>query len=96
MEVDYPEDEREAHELLDRYAELRRQHARVENVRTAADFVTLLLKKRLLSSPAAFANTLAPASQVAREAPPRRRPPVRTRCWPPGIAADEDVDDESG
>ncbi len=59
MPVDYPEDEREAHELLERYAELRRSHHATGSKRSAADFVTLLLKKRLLSSPSAFANTLA-------------------------------------
>lgn len=59
MPVDYPDDEREAHELLERYAELRRAHYDRGAKRSAADFVTLLLKKRLLSSPTAFANTLA-------------------------------------
>jgi superfamily II DNA or RNA helicase len=59
MPVAYPDDEREAHELLERYAELRRSHHTKGSKRSAADFVTLLLKKRLLSSPAAFANTLA-------------------------------------
>jgi superfamily II DNA or RNA helicase len=57
--IDYPEDERRAHELLDRYAELRRSHHVSGSKRSAVDFVTLLLKKRLLSSPSAFANTLA-------------------------------------
>ena len=59
MEVDYPTDERRAHAQLDRYAELRRDHHTSGDKRSAADFVTLLLKKRLLSSPVAFANTLA-------------------------------------
>lgn len=59
MPVDYPDDEREAHELLERYAELRRSHYSKGSHRSAADFVTLLLKKRLLSSPVAFARTLA-------------------------------------
>src|SRR5690606_1347055 len=52
--VDYPDDERRAHELLERYADLRRGHASGGAKRSAADFVTLLLKKRLLSSPVAF------------------------------------------
>ena len=59
MPVDYPDDERRAHELLERYAESRRSHHAKSSKRSAADFVTLLLKKRLLSSPAGFANTLA-------------------------------------
>ena len=57
--VDYPEDERRAHAMLARYAELRRAHHTTGSKRSAADFVTLLLRKRLLSSPVAFANTLA-------------------------------------
>lgn len=61
LEVDYPEDESRAHRLLGRYAELRRKQAGAQGRQSgavAADFVTLLLKKRLFSSPAAFANTL--------------------------------------
>ncbi len=54
-----PKTKREAHQLLERYAELRRSHHAKGSKRSAADFVTLLLKKRLLSSPSAFANTLA-------------------------------------
>jgi superfamily II DNA or RNA helicase len=59
MPITYPDDERTAHDMLDRYAQLRREHYAKGSKRSAADFVTLLLKKRLLSSPAAFANTLA-------------------------------------
>lgn len=58
LEVGYPADEREAHAKLARYAALRSRHAVTTTARTAADFVTLLLKKRLFSSPAAFAHTL--------------------------------------
>jgi superfamily II DNA or RNA helicase len=58
IEVAYPGDEREAHANLARYSELRSKHAGSKAARTAADFVTLLLKKRLFSSPAAFAKTL--------------------------------------
>ena len=58
MPVEYPDDERHAHDLLERYSESRRSHHKKGSKRSAADFVTLLLKKRLLSSPSAFANTL--------------------------------------
>lgn len=58
LEVAYPADEQEAHAKLARYAALRSKHAGSTTARTAADFVTLLLKKRLFSSPAAFAHTL--------------------------------------
>jgi superfamily II DNA or RNA helicase len=69
LEVHYPDDEREAHHKLARYAELRSKRAGSTTARTASEFVTLLLKKRLFSSPAAFAHTLdVHRRSVAREA----------------------------
>jgi len=56
--VQYPEDEREVHDLLKEFAALRRRRLTRARGRKAADLVTLLLKKRLFSSPAAFARTL--------------------------------------
>lgn len=67
LEVEYPEEERNAHRLLTRYAELRRKQgsaAHQKSCEAAADFVTLLMKKRLFSSPAAFAGTLAVHQQT--------------------------------
>jgi superfamily II DNA or RNA helicase len=57
IEVTYTEAEREAHSLLERYAALRRPVPGMD-VGRANDLVTLLLKKRLFSAPAAFAMTL--------------------------------------
>jgi superfamily II DNA or RNA helicase len=57
VEVEYAEDEKRIHELLERYTAARRRRARGLGV-PAGDLVTLLLKKRLFSSPAAFATTL--------------------------------------
>ncbi|WP_026400783.1 DISARM system SNF2-like helicase DrmD [Actinomadura rifamycini] len=57
--VAYPEDEREIHALLRRFADVRRARLNKTRGRRAADLVTLLLKKRLFSSPAAFAHTVA-------------------------------------
>ncbi|MCB0129837.1 MAG: DISARM system SNF2-like helicase DrmD [Caldilineaceae bacterium] len=59
IEVDFTSEEREAHQLLQRYARARRANARDNVERTANEFVLKLLKKRLFSSPAAFAKTLA-------------------------------------
>ncbi|MET8387654.1 DISARM system SNF2-like helicase DrmD [Streptosporangium canum] len=57
--VHYPDDEREAHELLKEFARVRRARLnRSKKGRRAADLVTLLLKKRLFSSPTAFAHTV--------------------------------------
>ncbi|MEZ4862548.1 MAG: DISARM system SNF2-like helicase DrmD [Caldilineaceae bacterium] len=57
--VAYSEEERTVHHHLQTYMALRRQHAKDEAERTATEFVLKLLKKRLFSSPAAFALTLA-------------------------------------
>ena len=50
--VTYPESEREAHALLDEFAALRRRRLTTRRGRASVDLVTLLLKKRLFSSPA--------------------------------------------
>jgi superfamily II DNA or RNA helicase len=60
--VRYPPEEREIHAVLERFAQLRRQRAGGQvgrhSSRKAADLITLLLKKRLFSSPAAFTHTV--------------------------------------
>ena len=75
LEVTYSEAERQAHELLSQYAASRRQSARDRAGQIAADFVTTLLKRRLFSSPKAFAETIdthlatMTASEVAPDGP---------------------------
>lgn len=61
LPVEYPPSEREAHELLAQYTKARQASSAKSTAaqRSATEFVTLLLKKRLLSSPEAFARTLA-------------------------------------
>ncbi|MDH6228157.1 DISARM system SNF2-like helicase DrmD [Streptomyces sp. MJP52] len=58
--VDYTPQEREIHQLLGSFADLRRRKLTpsARGGRRAADLVTLLLKKRLFSSPAAFLHTV--------------------------------------
>ncbi len=56
--VEYPESEREVHRLLAEFTALRRRRAKKLRGRRATDLVTILLKKRLFSSPAAFAHTV--------------------------------------
>jgi superfamily II DNA or RNA helicase len=94
--VAYTDDDRRAHALLEQYADLRRNRHRSGSKRTAADFVSLLLKKRLLSSPSAFANTLAThretmarVSDSAREASDAQLQAVWDRT------TDEAADDEA-
>lgn len=59
LEVNYTPDERQAHQDLKRYSELRAAGARDDGERYATEFVLKLLKKRLFSSPEAFRTTLA-------------------------------------
>lgn len=59
LEVTHSADERRTHQLLERYAAGRRAADGAARAhRTATDFVVTLLKKRLLSSPKAFAETV--------------------------------------
>ncbi len=58
LEVDYPAEEIEIHAALSEYTRLRREDATKRGAKGTADLVTLLLKKRLFSSPAAFHSTL--------------------------------------
>lgn len=58
LEVEYGDDERRVHAELVEYTKLRSAASRAAGERFATDFVLKLLKKRLFSSPAAFAATL--------------------------------------
>ncbi len=58
IEVAFGSAEREMFLLLDEYATARRSSASTPAEQAAARFIALLLKKRLLSSPAAFKHTL--------------------------------------
>ena len=58
LDVTYSASERNAHHSLRRYAELRAKSAVTAGEQFATEFVLKLLKKRLFSSPAAFAATL--------------------------------------
>lgn len=59
LEVDYTEEEREIHDLLRRFTDARAKSVRGSAHEFGSDFVHKLLKKRLFSSPMAFAGTLA-------------------------------------
>ena len=63
IEVAYTPDEKQAHQWLQAYTRLRQDHPAGAAEHTATEFVLKLLKKRLLSSPAAFASTLAKHEQ---------------------------------
>ncbi|GAA5316349.1 MAG: DISARM system SNF2-like helicase DrmD [Candidatus Pelagadaptatus aseana] len=56
--IDYTEGEREIHRLLEAYGESRLNSAQGGQAQFGTKFINNLLKKRLFSSPAAFASTL--------------------------------------
>jgi superfamily II DNA or RNA helicase len=93
IEVAYTDDERFGHDLLGRYLAARRRATATDRVR-ADDLVALLLKKRLFSSPRAFARTLAAHADTA----PTHAGGTPLPDWlTDAIGWDDDlVDDETG
>ena len=75
LEVEYTEAERRAHAALREYAALRQKGATDKVEEVASKFVLKLLKKRLFSSPAAFAATLEQHERSLRSA--RRKTQAR-------------------
>jgi SNF2 family DNA or RNA helicase len=99
LEVDYPDDERRIHAALSEYARLRQVAAQDNAERFASDFVLMTLKKRLFSSPAAFARTLGRHEQslknaTKREATSRPAPGILQRQID-RVDEDYSVDDEA-
>jgi SNF2 family DNA or RNA helicase len=58
IEVAYNKEEKQVHRWLREYSSLRQRNSKTTDERFATEFVLKLLKKRLFSSPAAFATTL--------------------------------------
>ncbi len=58
IEVDYTDEERQAHRWLRQYTDSRTRNAQSDTEKFATEFVLKLLKKRLFSSPEAFKTTL--------------------------------------
>jgi superfamily II DNA or RNA helicase len=58
LPVRYADDEREAHARLEKYTKLRKRRVHRGEQNVASDFISLVLKARLFSSPAAFLDTL--------------------------------------
>lgn len=85
LEVSYTREEGAVHQWLEEYSEARVGEARARNDQTelfATEFVAMLLKKRLFSSPAAFFGTLAKHEETLGE---RRRLAGVTRRVDVGI-----------
>ena len=75
--VEYPESERAVHRRLAELTEMRRKRTTRRTGRRAVDLVTLLLKKRLFSSPAAFAHTVGVYLATLERRSGRPVPPAR-------------------
>jgi len=101
IDVEYPEHEREIHALLTRFAASRaRRLGASRRGRKAADLVTLLLKKRLFSSPLAFEHTVGVYLETLRgtkaERAALRGQPDDVPEWLDSFFADAaDLDDEA-
>jgi superfamily II DNA or RNA helicase len=90
--VEYPPAEREVHALLTRFAQIRRHRTKAGR-RRATDLVTLLLKKRLFSSPDAFGKTVAVLRETYNLA--TRNAADADESWVDAYLGDlEDADDE--
>lgn len=74
LAVEYTDEEREIHALLRQYTEDRSKSVAGTRAEFGADFVHKLLKKRLFSSPMAFAITLAKHRQSLSECSKNRKP----------------------
>ena len=68
IEVAYTQQERDIHQALQQYSELRIAHACDSSEQYATEFVAKLLKKRLFSSPSAFFATLTKHESALTEA----------------------------
>lgn len=74
IEVPYTDEERLIHSALQRYATMRIKRAASNAEKMATEFVLKTLKKRLFSSPAAFATTLEKHEQSLRNARKTKSP----------------------
>lgn len=97
LEVDYTDEERDAHRWLKEYTDLRKKAAADESGRTATEFVLKLLKKRMFSSPAAFLATLEKHERTLRglsDDPKRGRRPSAGALRREFLSTEETADDE--
>lgn len=82
LEVDYTAGEQRAHQALQEYTKLRLSDAQ-DRDQFATEFVLMVLKKRLFSSPAAFQSTLAKHIESLKKASPQER--IRSLSPAPGL-----------
>lgn len=73
LEIDYTDEEREIHALLKAFTDARAKSVKGSSFEYGSDFVHKLLKKRLFSSPMAFAGTLAKHRESLERPRPKRQ-----------------------
>jgi superfamily II DNA or RNA helicase len=102
IEVEYSETDREAHRLLQAFTDARRKRVESDSRRrSAVDIATLLLKKRLFSSPIAFAKTIdhyaGTLRRKRREEAPAEPAAARVPAWLQQLelAGQDEADDEA-
>ena len=97
LEVDYTKEEREIHRLLREYTESRVEAVAGTSAAFGTNFIHKLLKKRLFSSPRAFALTLVKHRQaLARGASGRQEPALQERILRKAILrSEEDYADDA-
>jgi superfamily II DNA or RNA helicase len=102
IEVEYSETDREAHRLLQAFTDSRRKRVESDSRRrSAVDIATLLLKKRLFSSPIAFAKTIdhyaGTLRRKRREEAPAEPAAARVPAWLQQLelAGQDEADDEA-
>jgi len=71
LEIDYSEEERQIHALLGKYTADRSKSVKDTRFEYGTDFVHMLLKKRLFSSPMAFALTLVKHRETIERGKPK-------------------------
>ncbi len=95
LEIDYTEEERAIHETLQKFSRLRLSSASETRTAHGTEFIQILLKKRLFSSPAAFARTLEKHRETLLNGPSRRITKMDERILRSAILrAEEDYDSE--
>ena len=97
LNIDYSESEREIHRLLEEYKTLRLASAEDSQAKFGTEFVNKLLKKRLFSSPAAFASTLERHVENIQASPKKKKDAIDERILMKLIAKSQEdyADDRS-
>lgn len=95
LEIDYSRDEHNIHDLLSEFTKSRSQSVHGTRYAYGTDFVHVLLKKRLFSSPMAFANTLDKYRLTLERGPAKRDEAMDDRILRKAIMrTEEDYSDD--